>query len=71
MLLTRNGQREQGLEHLQQAAQTDPSLHSASILTQQQSPHENAQTEIELADQSRTEDGYSRTNHVKAGQLPK
>jgi hypothetical protein len=24
-----------------------------------------------LADQSRTEDGYSRTNHVKAGQLPK
>ena len=70
LLLIRNGQREQGLEHLQQAAKTDPSLQSETILTQLQNPHENVQTESELADQRRTEDGYSRTNHVNAGQLP-
>jgi Tfp pilus assembly protein PilF len=71
LLLIRNGQREQGLEHLQLAAKTDPSLHSESILAQLQSPHENAQPESEWASHSRTDDGYSRTNHVKAGQLPK
>ena len=70
MLLIRNGQREQGLEHLQQAAQADPSLHSESILTQLQIQHENDPPEFELADQSPTEESYSRTNHVKAGQLP-
>jgi Flp pilus assembly protein TadD len=69
LLLIRHGQREQGLEHLQQAAQTDPSLHSASILTQLQSPQENAQPESELASQSRTVEGHFTTSHVNAGQL--
>ena len=69
LLLIRNGQREEGFKHLQQAAQADPSLQSETILTQLQNPHENAQTESVLADQSRTEDGYSRTNHVNAGRL--